>query len=254
MQYKTIIVDDEKNCVEVLEILIQNNHPEFDILESFTSSKDALSFLQNNTVDLVFMDIQMPFLSGIELLQKIEDPSFYVIFTTAFDHYAIEAIKLSALDYLLKPIDDQLLANTLERFKKIKESNVQLQLKQLLQQMQAPVPAVANPSKDRIAISFQEKISFYNPDEISYCQSSDNYTSVFLTNGEKVTASKTIKHFEEILEPLGFIRTHQSYLVNKEYLKEYSKKDGGYIILSDGTNIPVSRQRKEEILQLFKKI
>ncbi len=253
MNYRTIIVDDEKNCIEVLEILLQNDHPEIEIVKTFTSSKEALAFLQSNPIDLVFMDIQMPFLTGIEVLKQIEDPAFYVIFTTAFDHYAIEAIKLSVLDYLLKPIDDDLLEKTLERFKKLKETDLQQQLKQLLNQMQKPVEK-KEPTADKIAISFQEKISFYSASEISYCQSSDNYTTVYLTNGEKVTASKTIKHFEEMLEPIGFIRTHQSYLVNKEFLKEYSKKDGGYIILNNGTNIPVSRQRKDDILQLFKKI
>jgi two-component system LytT family response regulator len=254
MNYKTIIVDDEKNCVEVLEYLLEQNHPEIVIDETFTSSKAALQYLRTNSVDLVFLDIQMPFLTGIELLGKLEEPSFQVVFTTAFDHYALEAIKLSALDYLLKPVDDDLLAETIEKFKKRQEGNVQQQLKQLMSQMQNNANNTALPSDGKIAISFQDKISFYRAEEISYCQSSDNYTTVILTNGEKVTASKTIKHFEEMLEPLGFVRTHQSYLVNQSMIKEYSKKDGGYIILNNGVDIPVSRQRKEDILQLFKKI
>jgi two-component system LytT family response regulator len=250
-QYKTIIVDDEKNCVEVLEILLNQEHPDIEVVATYTNSKDALSYLQNNQVDLVFTDIQMPYLTGIELIQSIEKPSFHVVFTTAFDHFAIEAIKLSALDYLLKPIDEELLEVTLDKFRKLKDSNIQMKLQQLLNQMEQQNA----PSNDeKIAISFQDKISFYKPDEISYCQSNDNYTTIYLTNGQKVTASKTIKHFEELLVPFGFIRSHQSYLVNSEFIKEYNKKDGGYIILNDETNIPVSRQRKEDILQQFKKM
>ena len=253
--YKTVIIDDELNCVEVLEILIKQNFHDLRIVATFTSSKKALEYLQNNEVDLVFLDIQMPFLTGIDLLEKLDKYNFNVVFTTAFDQYAIKAIKLSALDYLLKPIDEDLLTNTVNKFKNIQgQTNIKNQIASLLQQYSNPTPInnVQHAGNNKIAVAFQDKIVFYDPLEIIYCQSNDNYTTLQLKNGEKVMASKTMKHFEDILTPYGFIRPHQSYIINSKFIEQYNKKDGGYLVLVDGTSIPVSRQRKEEILSMFK--
>ncbi len=250
MTYKTVIVDDEKNCIEVLEFLIKEQFPDLEIVHTFSSSKEALTYLKSNTIDLLFLDIQMPFLTGIELLQSLEHRPFYVVFTTAFDQYALKAIKLSALDYLLKPIDDEHLKLSIKKFRAEKsKSNFQDQLNNFIQQTQ---PVTNN--ADKIAVSFHDKIIFYEPEEILYCQSSDNYTTIYLVNGEKATASKTIKHFEDVLSPFGFIRSHQSYLVNTTFIEEYNKKDGGFIVLKNNVQVPVSRNRKEDILQLFKNL
>ena len=176
--YKTIIVDDEINCVEVLEILIKQNFDDLYIVETFTSSKKALEYLQHNTVDLIFLDIQMPFLTGIELLHQLDKHNFHVIFTTAFDQYAINAIKLSALDYLMKPIDEELLANAIKKFRKVKgQVDIQSQLSNLLQQYNlnsVPTAAPSHVTGNKIAVGFQDKILFYDPKEILYCQSNDN--------------------------------------------------------------------------------
>ena len=224
-------------------------------METFTNSKEALEYLKSNIVDLIFLDIQMPFLTGIEMLNKLDKHPFHVVFTTAFDQYAIEAIKLSALDYLLKPIDDEQLQACIDKFKSLKDQDVlQDQLQNFLAHMQPQNVVHSDTVDEKIAVAFHDKISFYAPDEICYCQSQDNYTILHLSNDTKVTASKTMRHFEDILAPVGFVRTHQSYLVNKKLIKEFSKKDGGFIIMNDGTNIPVSRQRKDDILQMFKKI
>jgi|LakMenEpi03Aug12_release.lakeMendotaPanAssembly.Ray.scaffolds.fasta_scaffold33899_6 two-component system LytT family response regulator len=253
--YKTIIVDDELNCVEVLEILIKQNFSDLDVVATFTSSKKALEYLQTNQIDLLFLDIQMPFLTGIDLLHKLDNYNFQVVFTTAYDQYAISAIKLSALDYLLKPIDEELLTNAINKFRRIKgESNIQNQLNTLLQHYNLPTNAPSNTgiNNHKIVVSLQDKILFYDPQEILYCQSHDNYTTIYLKNGEKVLASKTIRHFEDLLTPQGFIRPHQSYIINSNYIEQYNKKDGGFLIMTDGYSIPVSRHRKEEILQMFK--
>lgn len=253
--YRTIIIDDEQNCVEVLEILIKQNFDDLQIVATFTSSKKALEYLQTNPVDLVFLDIQMPFLTGIDLLEKLDRYHFHVVFTTAFDQYAIKAIKLSALDYLLKPIDEELLNNTIQKFRKIKgQADIKHQITSLLQQYSTPTMNLGsniNPN-NKIAVAFQDKIVFYDPQEIIYCQSNDNYTTLQLKSGEKVMASKTMKHFEDILAPNGFIRPHQSYIINAKFIEQYNKKDGGFLVLTDGTTIPVSRHRKEEILMMFK--
>lgn len=254
--FKTVIVDDELNCVEVLEILIQQNFNDLHIVGKFTSSKKALEYLQSNPVDLLFLDIQMPFMTGIDLLHKLERYDFQVVFTTAYDQYAINAIKLSALDYLLKPIDEDLLTAAVEKFRKLKGNNdIQTQLTNLLQQYNLPIQqATSNTSlpNNKIAVSFQDKIVFYDPQDIIYCHSNDNYTTITLKSGEKVVASKTIRYFEDILAPLGFIRPHQSYIINTKHIEQYSKKDGGYLVMADGASIPVSRNRKEEVLMMFK--
>ncbi|MBK7763803.1 MAG: response regulator transcription factor [Bacteroidetes bacterium] len=254
--YKAIIIDDELNCVEVLEILIKQNFEDLQIVEKFISSKKALEYLQHNTVDLIFLDIQMPFMTGIDLLHKLDKHNFHVIFTTAFDQYAINAIKLSALDYLLKPIDEELLSNAIHKFRKVKgQADIQNQLSNLLQQYNlhgSSAQSHASVTGNKIAVGFHDKILFYDPKEILYCQSNDNYTTIQMRNGEKVIASKTIRHFEDILTPLGFIRPHQSYVINAKHIEQYNKKDGGYLVMEDGTNIPVSRHRKEEILLMFK--
>lgn len=254
--YKAVIVDDEINCVEVLEILIQRNFHDLEIVAKFTSSKEALEYLKHQSVDLLFLDIQMPFMTGIDLLQHLNRYNFQVVFTTAYDQYAIKAIKLSALDYLLKPIDEELLRGSIEKFRRMKGNHdIQQQLAQLLQQYQVPIPNPISQTSlpnNKIAVSFQDRIVFYDPQDIIYCQSNDNYTTLTLKGGEKVVASKTIRHFEDILTPLGFIRPHQSYVINTKHIEQYNKKDGGYLVMSNGASIPVSRNRKEEVLMMFK--
>ncbi len=253
--YKTIIIDDEQNCVEVLEILLSQNFTDIEVIATFTSSKQALEYLQNHSVDLVFLDIQMPFLTGIDLLEKLEKYNFHVVFTTAFDQYAIKAIKLSALDYLLKPIDVDLLENTISKFRKVKgQADIKNQITSLLNHYGAAGNSQNASSNfgNKIAVSFQDRIIFYDPQEIMFCQSNDNYTTIQLKGGEKVMASKTMKHFEDLLAPIGFIKPHQSYILNAKFIAQYNKKDGGHLILTDGTSIPISRHRKEEILLMFK--
>lgn len=253
--YKTVIIDDEQGAVEVLKILLQKNFPDLSITASFTSSRQALDYLKQSPVDLVFLDIQMPVLSGLELLAEIPNPSFRVVFTTAFDQYAISAIKLSALDYLLKPIDEDLLRKTIDKFRKQREEHdLQSRLKQLLHHYdRGTKPALGSAvMASKIAVSFQDKILFYDPQDIVYCQSSDNYTTLHLKGGEKVIASKTIRYFEKILTRSGFIRPHQSYLINTNYIQQYSKKDGGFLVMQDGSSIPVSRNKKDEVLLMFK--
>lgn len=253
--YNTIIIDDEQNCVEVLEILIKQNFEDLNVIATFTSSKKALEYLKSNPVDLVFLDIQMPFLTGIDLLEQLEKYNFHVVFTTAYDQYAIKAIKLSALDYLLKPIDEELLKASISKFRKLRgQIDIKNQIASLLQQYATPAVTMNSPVvlSNKIAVSFQDRIVFYDPQDIMYCQSNDNYTTIQLKGGEKVMASKTMKHFEDLLAPMGFIRPHQSYIINAKFIAQYNKKDGGYLVLTDGTSIPVSRHRKEEILLMFK--
>lgn len=259
--FRTVIIDDEKNSVEVLELLLKKKFKDIDIVGKFTSAPQGLEYLKKNEVDLVFLDIEMPYLSGFDILNRFESRTFNVIFTTAYDQYAIQAIKHAALDYLLKPIDVDQLKLAIEKLRrKHRDELVVRQLARLVQSfkpeeddeaIQVPRSGKSKP-KTKVAVGFQDRIVFYEPDEIKYCQSNDNYTNIILRNGEKVLASKTIKYFESVLNQNGFIRSHQSFLVNAKLVKQYTKKDGGFLVLDDGTNIPVSRNRKEEVLHLFK--
>lgn len=256
--FRTVIIDDEKNSVEVLELLLKKKFKDIEIVGKFTSAPQGLEFLKKNEVDLVFLDIEMPYLSGFDILNRFESRTFNVIFTTAFDQYAIQAIKHAALDYLLKPIDQEQLKAAIEKLRrKHRDEMVVRQLAKLVQAYN-PEESVTEQTqrlvkpKTKVAVGFQDRIVFYEPDEIKYCQSNDNYTNIILRNGEKVLASKTIKYFESVLNGNGFVRSHQSFLVNTKLVKQYTKKDGGFLVLDDGTNIPVSRNRKEIVLQLFK--
>ncbi len=209
----------------------------------------ALDYLLNNNVDLVFSDIQMPVLNGIELFKKIQNPDFFLVYTTAFDQYALEAIKLSAMDYLLKPIDEDELAKTLLKFSElIDKKYLNEKLVSILKN------STENEKKviEKIPISFQDKINLIKIEDIIYCESNDNYTTFFLLDGSKILSSKTIKFYEEQLQDYNFIRPHQSYIVNKKYIESYNKKEGGGLILINNIEIPVSRQKKELVLELFK--
>lgn len=251
--YKTIIIDDEQNCIEVLETLIKENFNDLHIDATFNSSKKALEYLKIHQPDLVFLDIQMPFINGIELLEKLENFNFHVVFTTAFDQYAIKAIKLSAIDYLLKPIDEELLKETINKFRKLKgEVNMKDQIQNLLFQYTQHTSGANGIASSKISVPFQDKIMLYDTHEIVYCQSNDNYTHIKLKSGEKILVSKTLKHFEDILLPFGFIRPHHSYIINRSFIEQYNKKDGGFIILTDGSSIPISRTKRDEIMVMFK--
>lgn len=258
--FRTVIIDDEKSSVEVLELLLKKKFKDIDIVGKFTSAPQGLEYLKKNEVDLVFLDVEMPYLNGFDILNRFDTRTFNVIFVTAYDKYAIQAIRHQALDYLMKPIDVDQLKSAIDKLRR--KHRDELVVRQLAKLVQSYNPEedvteqtqrlVRSYPKTKVAVGFQDRIAFYEPDEIKYCQSNDNYTNIVLRNGEKVLASKTIKYFESVLSSSGFIRTHQSFLVNAKLVKQYTKKDGGFLVLDDGTNIPVSRNRKEHVLQLFK--
>ncbi len=243
---KAVIIDDEDHSIETLEWKIRNYCSDIEILGTFSSPMEGLDFVNSNQIDLLFLDIEMPLLSGFDLLQKIENISFDVIFTTAYDEYGIRAIKFSALDYLLKPVEIQELENAVEkcRSKKV-NSTVPAQLEVLFESLQFP-----RNTNQKIALSTKESIELVNSRDIIYCESDNNYTTVYM-EGRKKLISKTLKEFEELLVPHNFFRTHQSYLVNIDHIREYVRQDGGYLVMSNQKSVPVSRNKKEGVLKLF---
>jgi two-component system LytT family response regulator len=208
------------------------------------SGAEALDVLQKLNPQLVFLDIEMPHMNGFEFLEKIKHVNFGLIFTTSYDQYAIKAIRFSALDYLLKPIDREELIQAVSRATSHFQSPAGFQLELLLQKYNSPKYPVK-----RIALPTMSGLEMVEIDSIISCSSDSNYTNFLLKNNKKITASRTMKDVEELLTDYSFLRVHHSFMVNLNEIHKYIKGEGGYLVMSDGTHIDVSRNRKEKLLQ-----
>ena len=247
MKYKTVIVDDEKNSILVLNRLIDLHCPELEIIETFSDPRKALDYIISANPDLIFLDIQMPFMTGIELLKKLPLENTHVIFTTAYDQYAIDAIKLSALDYLLKPIDIDDLRKSVSKFvASVSKEDSILKLQNFLSN-------ISTGGKKRLVVQLQDKTLFLDLKSIVFLKADSNYTTIHLSDGKQYLTSKTIKHYQEKLESGPFFRPHQSYLINTEYIREYNKSDSN-ILLENNVSIPVSKNKKESLLNMLSDI
>lgn len=241
---RAIIIDDEADGRQALKLVLEKYCPEVQVLASCVSAKEGLEHIEKFRPDLVFLDVQMPELSGFDLLERVPKIDFAVIFVTAFDRYAIKAIRFSALDYLLKPIDVDELLQALRRYK---------QHKQYEFQFQSVIRNIKNPTgkMEKLAIPSLEEIIFLETSDIIYCQADGNYTSIHLISKRKIFVSKKLKDFEQILTDSGFCRVHHSSLINMQHIQKYVKGDGGYVLLSEGHQVTISRRKKEEFLSLF---
>jgi two-component system, LytTR family, response regulator len=241
---KTIIIDDEPYCCEALEIMVGKFCPELKIVAALHSGAEAIEALARFSPQLVFLDIEMPYMNGFEFLEKVHFIDFGLIFTTSYDQYAIKAIRFSALDYLLKPIDREELVQAVAKVAKVLRSPTELQLEMLLQKFNGS----RNPI-NKIALPTMEGLQMVEIDSIISCSSDSNYTNFSLKNTRKLTASRTLKDVEELLSDYSFLRVHNSFLVNLNEIHKYIKGEGGYLLMSDGTHIDVSRSRKDMLLQ-----
>ena len=244
---KAVIVEDEKKSRDTLAGLLKLYCKNLEVVGEAESVKEGFEVIKQQNPDVVFLDIQMPDGSGFKLLEKINNVEFDVIFTTAYDQFAIKAIRYSALDYLLKPIFPEYLVNAVNKA----EKNRQLQkshdnIRVLLENMN--LPPTETP---KIILSTSEKINVVKIDEIIRCESDNYYTMFYFTNGKKLLVSKTLKEQEELLSEHDFIRPHKSHLVNVRYIKSYLKTEGGVILMEDGSKIPVSRRKKEYIMEIL---
>jgi two-component system LytT family response regulator len=240
----TIIIDDEPYCCETLEAMIGKFCPELAVAAVLHSGIDAMEVLEQFTPQLVFLDIEMPHMNGFEFLEKVHCINFALIFTTSYDQYAIKAIRFSALDYLLKPIDRAELIQAVAKVSKTLKNPTDLQLELLLQKFNLPKNIIK-----KIALPTMEGLEMVEMDAIISCSSDGNYTNFFLKDNKKLTASRTLKDVEELLSEYSFIRVHNSFLVNINEIHKYFRGEGGYLVMSDGTNIDVSRTRKEMLLE-----
>src|SRR5215831_2437096 len=244
---KAIIIDDEVHCVDTLSILLSDYCPEVEILEKCMSPKKGLEAIEKLKPSLVFLDIEMPGMNGFELLEQFKEIPFAVIFTTSYDQYAIKAIRFSALDYLLKPIDPKELIIAVHKVVTQKQLPAAEQFEMLLNQVH---------HKDhvfkKVAVPTSEGFELIYADQILRCEADDNYTHLFLKSKNKIVACRTLKEVEEQLEDFEyFVRIHHSYLVNINEVTKYVRGEGGYVIMSDGASVNVSRSRKEALMKWF---
>jgi two-component system LytT family response regulator len=239
-----ILIDDEPSAIKSLEWEIGNFCKNVNILGTFSSATEAVSFLKKNMVDCIFLDIEMPDMDGFQFLELFPNRNFAVVITTAFDQYAIKAIKESALDYLLKPIDsDDLIAC----FDKIEQQKNSTSISEKLENSLEKILQSTVLSQKKINVTNDGKMIFLNPDDIIYCESDGNYCTIYLENKEKIVLSQKLKFMEEKLAQLQFFRIHNSYLINLNKVKEFHKTDE-YVVLTNQVKIPVSRQKKSTFL------
>lgn len=240
---KAIIVDDEPANVKNLSILLNKYCPQVEILGTANNNRDALSLFEADKPHLIFLDIQLDNDTGFNLLKLLPKKDFEVIFVTAYDNYGIQAIKFAALDYILKPIDiDELVSAVNKAEVKLKEKQQTMQLDFLVNHIKRDhtVPL-------KIALPQQKEIIYMLLTNIVRCEAEGTYMFFYLQNGEKILVSKVLKEYAELLENNGFIRTHQSHLVNLTFVKSWLKEDGGMLLLETGEKIPVSRPHKDKI-------
>lgn len=242
---KAILIDDEISNLENLRALLEKHCPQVTIMAATQSVSDAVNAIEKHLPHLIFLDIQMGEQTGFDVLKMLPNRNFEVIFVTAYDQYGIQAVKFAALDYLLKPIDiEELIIAVNKAEQKLAAQTQTLQLDFLLQQLKKPEAAIG-----KIALPMQSEIRYISLSEIIRCEADNTYTSFFLTNNEKLLVSKSLKEYADLLRPNGFLRTHQSHLVNPKYVKSWLKEDGGILLLNTGEKIPVSKPNKEIVKQ-----
>jgi len=240
---RAIIVDDEPYCCDTLETMLEKYCPDVQLVAVCHSGEEAITAISQQKPDLVFLDIEMPRMNGFDMLQKIGAVNFEIIFTTSFDQYALRAIRFSALDYLLKPIDKDDLVNAVQKVIQRSQKPIAQQLQLLMQKLQQP----SNPI-NKIALPTMEGLQMVAVESILYCESDSNYTTFHLKNKQKIIVSRTLKEMEELLEEYSFARVHSSYLVNLQEVNKYIKGEGGYLVLNDGSTVNVSASRKKLLL------
>ena len=242
---QAIIVDDEAKGATTLKMLIEKYCPQVHIAGLYESVADAKEAVRKLQPQLVFLDIEMPFENGFHLLEQTREYKYEVIFTTAYNHYAINAIKSNALDYLLKPIDIEELVMAIEKAERKIENHDQNSSKDIENIINRFIAARSR----KIALPSLEGISLVEPEEIICFEADSNYTYVYTTGNKKITVSKTLKTFEKIVEGMQFVRVHNSYIINFNQVEKYLKGDGGTLIMKNNLQIPVSRAHKQDLLQ-----
>ena len=243
---RAFIIDDEPFAIDALTLLLQKKcKDDLEIIASTTSPFEGKKLIEQHKPDLVFLDIEMPGITGIDLIRSIHHPNFHVVFVTAYDAYAVEAFELSAIDYLLKPINADKVVRVVQ---KIKDNfhKQQTAMNEQLHQLEKILKQHSVASENKIAVAMADKIVFLNIPEIIYCEAQRNYTNIYLHDGRKILASKPLGDFESQLINQNFFRIHHSYLINMNRVKEFQRNEGGYVIMEDHTKLEVSQRKRKD--------
>jgi two-component system LytT family response regulator len=245
----SIIVDDERRGREALSNMIKEFCPEVNVIETCETVKEAVEVIKSNKPQLIFLDVELKGETGFDLLSNLMPVNFEVIFTTAYEHYALKAIKFSAIDYILKPIGLEDLKDAIQKTEeKIKSKTISENFDILFKNLNSP-----DKKNHRIALSSSDGYNFTEVSDILYCKADGNYTSFHVKNVGKVLVSKNIKEYENLLNEHNFFRIHRSSLVNMDEVKRYVRGEGGYVIMSDGESLDVSKRKKEQFMSRLAK-
>lgn len=240
---QTVLIDDDQSNLSALTEKLTRYCPQVQIIARCDNAQDGIEVIDNKKPDLVFLDIEMPVMNGFLMLQQLAYKNFALVFVTAYDHYAIKAIRYSALDYLVKPVDiDELKAAVAkaEEAKKYQSSSAQIEL--LLEALHKKRPG-------RISIPTNNGLQFIDTDDIIYLEASNNYTNIYCASHQKILVCRTLKDFEDLLPTDMFLRIHHSTIINKFFVEKYIRGEGGQVVLRDGTLLDVSKRKKTEFLQ-----
>lgn len=248
---KAVIIDDERKSRETLRGLLERYCHNVMLAGEADGVRSGMDLIQEAAPDVVFLDIQMQDGSGFKLLDYLDQIDFVVIFTTAFDQFAIRAIKYNALDYLLKPIVPQELIDAINKAEVVKLSKKQLEGKNLKELLEAQQKVSDSPG---ITLSTADKIHLIKVNNIIRCESDNYYTKLFMTGGKTLMVSKTLKETEQLLTGYDFMRPHKSHLVNLKHINGFLKHDGGFIVMTDGTEVPVARRKREMVLEVLNQL
>ncbi|MBC7874697.1 MAG: response regulator transcription factor [Ferruginibacter sp.] len=244
---RVLVIDNEPNLRTAIKALLHAFCPEVNSIEEADGVQSGIQKVKYFQPDIVLLDVEMDDGSGFDLLKQVVNPGFQLIFVTAHNQYAIEAFQFSAIDYLLKPVDPHALQKSIQKAAaNIKKGSLQQQVQVLLQQL-----AGIHQSDRKIVLKDIENTYFIRVADILYCEAEGTYTRFYFSNNEPILVSKNLKEYETILEPLGFLRTHHSYLANRDKIKMYDKTDGGALLLEGGRSIPVSQRKKDFVMQVL---
>jgi two-component system LytT family response regulator len=243
---KAILVDDEVSSLQNLQQKIVEFCPGIKVVATVQKPEEAIFLIRHHNPDVIFLDIEMPRMSGFRVLEELEDVSAEIIFTTAYNHYAIDAIRISAFDYLVKPISVEDLQNAVKRLVVQHDRQTQEKLNVLKKSLQE-----SKSQEDRIAIPTSEGMEFINIKNIVRIESSSNYSKLYLLSGQTILVTRLLKDFEEMLLAYRFYRVHHSHLINLSYIKKYIRGEGGQVVMQNGDVIDVARRKKDEFLKLI---
>lgn len=250
---KALIIDDEPDNVRLLALQLNRHCPQIELVGQYTDSPEGLRAVQTLQPGLVFLDIEMPIMNGFQLLERIGEINFHIVFVTAYDQYAVRAFRFSALDYLLKPIDSVDLIATVQRAENTARINPQ-QLELMRQYYPVSVGSgggSARSSPGRIALPHANGMVFVDTKQIIYCEADSNYTRFYLENGEQYMVSKTLGDVQDVLETREFARVHRQFMVNLNHIQKLVKGEGTYLLMTNGVSIPVARQQKDRLMERF---